>query len=388
MRYLWSIIFLLLMKNGVFSQTSIDRLMVEKVPNCEDISYNCIRLIQKYYETNRYDSSKIILNYWDIRCGKSEPILRLKILFAIKDGRFTEDVYDSSIIEYLKIYKDRLMVSQYMETYNNYKYYYGFVPFNSDFDKFTTTLAKTLMKDQRPNTLEYLFCKGYAENPATIFYELQKSDEYRNSKLSDYYYRQVNKYTILPDFGWSIFTGAWIPIGNISTVGSHPLVGFDFGFRNHQMIYNFSFYLKFLDSKNPYNIIYKGKTDTTSYFFGGYIGFDVEWQFFKVKRNEFHLLGGIGWDGFDAIETNSGYYGSSYEKGITMNSLNINSGIGFMHYFNYSKYIEIRIKYNLVSYSNPGGTNLSGNTITTSLVFGGFNSYYKRSKLKTLNYLY
>jgi hypothetical protein len=380
------LLFFMLIGNSAISQVNLDRLMIDRAPNCEDITYNCTRLIQKYFDTNKYDSSKIILSYWEAKCGTSEPLIRLKILFAIKDGTFTESLYDSTIIEYLKIYQNRFANTQSVESYTYYKYYYGYVPINGGFDRFTSILAHTLLIDQKPNTLEYAFCKGYAENPASLFLEIQNSEDLQSTNLGSYYYKIVNKYAKLPELGWSIFSGAWIPFGNTSTLGVHPLIGCDIGYKVDKMIYNFSMYIKFGTTPNKYVIIFEGNRDTTNYFLGGYIGFDVEREFFKVNNNEFHILAGVGWDGFDAVETNSSYYSSNYNKGKSINSLNINAGLGYMHYFKNSKFIEVRFKYNYVSYSNKGGTNLSGNTITTSLVFGGFTNFYKRNNLRAINY--
>jgi len=371
----------------VFSQTDLDKLITEKAPNCEDIAFNCTQLIEKYYNLNKYDSAKVILDYWEKKCGLSEPILRTKILFSIKDNEFQEAIYDTTIFDYLLNYKDRLETRQPMETYINYKIYFSFVPIKGAFDNFTIMLAKDLLKQQKDNSIEYLFCRFYSGEPVFLYNEIQKKEKYNNTKLKEYYYRLVNKYINLPEFHLSLFSGIWMPFDNAKLLGNHPLIGLEMGAKTRKTNYNLSGYLKFLQSANEYKIIFNDSIITSNYFFGGYVGFDIERELYKIKSNEFNFSAGIGYDGFSAVKTNTNDECIENDKGKSINSLNLNVGLGYRYNLKNNTYLGFRAKYNFVNYKNQGGTDLSGNTIIFTVIFGGFANDLKNDNLKLLNYI-
>lgn len=368
-----------------FSQVNLDHLMIKRAPNCEDIAYNSTYLIINYVEKQDIDSAKLVLNYWQSNCGNNEAIIRTKILFAIKEKSFNETIYDSTIIGYILDYMDR-MESSKTEQRHYYNYYYGLIPIKGDYDNFTQKLANELIPLQKENSVEQLYCKFYAnilKNPIT---EFQNNSNYNNTNVKKYYNNAVNKYKDKPDMHYCVFTGVWIPTGNAKLLGNHPLLGLQGGIRCKKTTYNLTMYFKFIDSQKDYQIKRNGKLDTTSYFFGGFVGGDVEREIFKFKRSQFDLLGGIAWDGFDAVKTNVNDDNPNNDEAVTINSFNINFGVGYKYYFLNKKYIAIQGRYNFVNYINKGGTNMSGNSLTLSLLVGGFINNNKDWHLNALRY--
>jgi hypothetical protein len=378
--------FLFVFKSFLYSQTGIDKLITEKAPNCEDIAYNCSQLIEKYYISNNIDSLKLVIDYWEKKCGLSEPILRTKILLSIKENNFTESLYDSTVYDYIRKYKDRIECKQPTETYFYYKIYFSFVQINGAFDKFTTRLANELKNSQNENKIEFLFCKLYSGYPNEFFEGIQNKDKYNGTKLKEYYYKLIDKYINLPEFHWSLYSGIWIPLDNAKILGNHPLLGFEAGSKCKKFSYNISINLKFGRTANEYLIVLKDSIRKTNYFLGGYIGFDVERELLKIRNNEIEIRLGIAYDGFSTLQVNTNDKNPDNDEGRSINSLNLNAGISYKHNFKNNKYIGIRGKYNFVQYKNTGGTNLSGNTITIELVYGGFTNYQKQYNLKALNY--
>jgi hypothetical protein len=358
--------------------------MTEKSPNCEDIAYNCTQLVEKYHNSFKADSAKQVLNYWENKCGLSEPLLRIKILFSIKDNNFTEALYDTTVFEYIKKYKERIESTQPLEIYNYYKIYFGFVQINGTFDKFTRSLANELINLQSENSLEYLFCKLYSGNPNYLFNELQNNGNYEGTKLKEYYYSLVNKYVDLPEFHWSLYSGIWIPLSNAKILGNHPIIGIELGCRYKKFNYNLSMNIKFSRSQDEYLIVLEDSVRKTNYFFGGYIGLDVEREIVKSNSNEIDLLIGIGYDGFSTINNNTSDDNPNNDVGKSINSLNLNTGLGYRYKFKNHTYFGLRAKYNFVNYKNSGGSNLSGNTLTIILAFGGFSNYKKNINLEAL----
>lgn len=372
-----------------YAQNNLDSLMTQHVPNCEDIAYNATNLIIKYSNKQNYDSVKIVLNYWQAKCGNSEPIIRIKILLAIKEKSFSEQIYDTTILDYVFNYMYRMETEEpekSEKSYNYYKIYFDYVPIKGDYDNFTQKIAEELLPLQPENSIEQLYCKFYANVLINPMNEIQNTNHYDSSKIKTYYNKKVSKYINKPDFHYNILTGIWIPTGNAKLLGNHPLIGFQCGAKYKKTTFNLTIYFKFLKSKNDYQLIPNGSLDTSSHFFGGYIGADVEREIFKLKRNQFDLLGGIAWDGFDAINTDTKDNNPNNDKGHSINSINLNLGLGYKYNFSKKGYIALQGKYNFINYKNLGGTDMSGNAITIIFLVGGFTNTIKDYELKTLRY--
>jgi len=75
------------------------------------------------------------------------------------------------------------------------------------------------------------------------------------------------------------------------------------------------------------------------------------------------------------------------DKSHLISSLNTNFGLGYRYFYKNGEYIGLQGKYNIVNFSNPGGTNFSGNTLTISLIVGGFFNEKKSNALNQLRYI-
>jgi hypothetical protein len=122
----------------------------------------------------------------------------------------------------------------------------------------------------------------------------------------------------------------------------------------------------------------------TNHFFGGYFGADVERTLLRLPKHQFDFLGGIGLDGFDTIETEG--QNSGTDDGKSINSLNVNLGLGYKYFYNKTGFLGLDAKYNMVNYRNTGGTDLSGNTVTLGLTLGFLWNESKQAALKSLRY--
>jgi hypothetical protein len=216
--------------------------------------------------------------------------------------------------------------------------------------------------------------------------ELLNDSIYQKTFIQSYYKQRIDKYKYKPDFHINLYSGIWIPFDNASLLGNHPLIGFQAGIRSQKMTYNFALAFKFIESKNEYEILRDGNIETTSNFFGGYFGAEVEREIYKYRKNEFDLLGGVGYDGFDAVNVNTEDSDPNNDVGHSINSVNINFGLGYRHYFRDKRYLSLQGKYNFVNYNNQGGTNLAGNTLTITIAYGKFSNPQKYYYLNELRY--
>ncbi len=370
-----------------FSQIAIDKLMTEKSPNCVDIAYNCKRLIEEYFNSNKLDSVGIILKYWESRCGINEPIIRCKILLAISLNEFDESIYDSTIINNIIRYEKKLLN---IVTSSTYRYSYNYFGNNSRyamFDKFTEEIAGKLLKKQKENSIEYLFCKLYSGISNSIFIELQKDNNYDNTNLKNYYMNEVNKLINIAEFQWALFGGIWIPFENLEIIGNHPIIGFDIGVKHRKMTYDISMYVKFSESLNDYTFLLDDSLMSDNYFSGSYIGIELEREILRIGNNELSIVGGVAYDGFETVKVNTNDIEPTNNRGNTISSLNLSAGLSYRYHLKYEKYIGLKTRYNFIDYKNYGGTDLSGNTVIIALTFGGFTNYNKSYKLNNLHYI-
>ncbi len=181
--------------------------------------------------------------------------------------------------------------------------------------------------------------------------------------IKQYNQVQVNQSDLIK-FNCILFPGLWIPTGDNKLLGIHPEIGFGLGILLNRVEINYFMQFKFLNSKNTYIVTENNRSYETREFFGGYIGIEISYFYINFNLISFYISGGIGFDGFDALEENNEHAHKS------INSLNINIGYGCRYFINENKrnYVFGHIKYNFVNYKNDNGTDLSGNTI--SIRFG------------------
>jgi hypothetical protein len=104
----------------------------------------------------------------------------------------------------------------------------------------------------------------------------------------------------------------------------------------------------------------------------------------RYKLHELDILGGCGWDGFDALEIGKTNDPNRVTKSI--NALNLNLGVGYRKYLKNKSYVGIEMRYNVIDYQNRSGTDLTGNTVTVRLKFGTSRNLYRDNTLMRLDH--
>jgi hypothetical protein len=370
----------------VFSQNGPDTTINQAPPDCEAIALNSTSWIMFYYSVRDIDSAYIVLDNWQSACGLSEPILRTRILLDIRNNTFTESMYDSTIVDILLNYMMRMDTSGRQDMFSRYPEYFGYVPLRSDYDYFTQSIADSLLNMIFYNPAALLFVEIYSNVLPDPVKTILQDTNFTSTTLRSYYSQRVDKYMKKPDFHYSLYTGMWIPTGNASLLGVHPVIGIQAGMRKQKMTYNLTFDVKVGKSKNEYTIFREGNLETTNTFMGFFVGFDAERELYSFRKNKISLLGGIGYDGFDTVKVNTEDEDPNNDKSHMVSSFNTNFGLVYRHFFANQTYLGLQGRYNFVNYNNTGGTNFSGNTISISVALGGFFNDNKSYNLKELRY--
>ncbi len=370
---------LILLTALFFSQAysqDVEEMMTKKYISCNDIIYNSSFLIPEHFEKNNMDTLSAIINYWESRCGMNEALLRTKILLAINADTLNESIYDKvPIISYLSIYREEQRIINKVY-YGNY---YWTQPIDNSFDTFTQELAVKLKNEDENSELESFFLDFYSNNFDEIFFRLQDTS-LADTKIKEDYDQAVDRFSRWPDGHFSVYSGVWIPNGKLDILGLHPILGFQGGAKYKKLLVDAIMEFKFVKSPNTYFVQKDDSIYSTTHFFGGFIGLDLGYELIKHKSHEINILGAIGWDGFDAI--NIGTTNDPNRVTKTINSLNLNPGIGYRKYFKNRSYIGIEARYNFVNYKNNNGTDLSGNSITIRLKYGLSRNLYRDNVLR------
>ena len=364
---------------------NFDELMEKRQLSCSDVSYKSTKLFEEYYQNNDIDLAKKLLNYWEEKCEVSEPLLRAKILIAIHENRFFEGLLTDNGIIYILKYKDRMKIIEenQQKFYEYYQDYYDFVPVGKDFDTFTRKAFAELKKNFSSETTEYLLCDFYGGNDKDIFEKLQ-TNTYESSFLAKEYKARVNHYLELPEFHMSLLTGAWIPTGSLSVLGTHPELGFQMGWKKKKMNYDMVMSFRFLKSANEY-MARRDKLEPfipTKHFFSGHIGMEIGREIYAKGKNEIQIVGGLAFDGFDALKEDK----KAGLKNASASSYNFNFGIAYRYYFKNNTYLGLRVKYNIVDYTLSKVVDFTGNPISLQLSIGWLENLIRKDALKSLEF--
>lgn len=384
-KQLYISLLLVLMTLSAFTQSDADTLQ-DKPVDCEAIARNSTSWIMYYYSVQDVDSAGIVLDNWQSACGLSEPILRTRVLFEIRNNTFREGMYDSTVVDILLNYMMRMDTTGRQDMFSRYPEYFGYVPLRGDYDYFTQSIADSLLQMIFYDPAALLLVEIYANVLSDPVKVILQDTNFKSTTLSKYYSQRVDKYLKKPDFHYSFYSGIWIPTGNAALLGNHAVIGMQLGVRKQKMTYNLSLDVKVGKSKNEYTILREGNIENTSTFMGLFLGFDVERELYSFRKNKIGLVGGIGYDGFATVLVNTEDEDPNNDVSHMVSSFNTNFGLMYRHFFAKSTYIGLQGKYNFVNYSNPGGTNFAGNTISVSVVLGGFFNGNKSYYLNELRY--
>lgn len=86
---------------GITLAQNFDFLVTTKKVECSDIAYNSSIFFVSYMTQQKYDSVEYLLDYWVGKCGNREPLVRAKILYALKTDKLTDAVLNEFNLENL-----------------------------------------------------------------------------------------------------------------------------------------------------------------------------------------------------------------------------------------------------------------------------------------------
>lgn len=384
--------FLLLLVPFVGMSQDFETMLSVRPVDCREISYNSSLHYVRLMQEDKIDSVYSLLDFWEKKCGDREPIMRAKILLALTQGTFSENLLPEKPLDNVFAYQTRMRVigSASYSTYDEYPAYFGFVPPGQEFDNYTRDLAKALKDSYPQETLEYLFAEFYGDNADTIISKL-KSEPFASSRLGMQYKENIENYINLPEGHYSFNTGIWMPTGHLRKMGNHPEFGFQMGVKHLKMNYDLTMGLAFVKSKESY-YAYDERIDSTyltDHFMGFNIGVDFGRDIFNYRKHEIQAIVGIAYAGIENFKSdNDNDDDTDDSNDITSGTYDLNFGFEYRYYLNGKTYLGIRPKYHIVDYTLSDIIDFTGNPVTVSIIIGFVNNIYKENNLKNLRYRY
>lgn len=391
MKLLLTPILILFLNSYLAAQKTLEERLTQNVPECKDVAVNSSSLFIEFMKQEQFDSAKIVIDFWEIRCGKSEPVFRAKMLWTIITGVLSEDQYGIDIMEYVYKFQTRLEMSDrndYTAIYNSASEFYGYVPIRTHFDAGTLDLAWNVK--EYDNALEKLYCILYSGDTEGFFTTLQQP-EYDHHIIRYAYEQEVKRIKNQFSIHYTIFGGSYQPTGSARILGNHPEFGFSIGGCKNRFTYDMRLAFRWGSTDMPYHFsLNPYDTIATTYYFSGFIGLDAFYELTSDDKVQVLLLAGIAIDGFDTTPYDDFYYYNDMTYSVV--AFNFNLGTMVRIFLSKQTYLFGAARYNLVNYNNDLGwysygkiyEDISGNWISLSIGLGGV---LNKGKLETLNKL-
>ena len=374
--------------NIVSAQVDFENRIRSKV-DCEDISFTALTLIPEFYYNNQKDSIIYFIKYWENKCGESHFSKEIRLLYEIERGVFDAKEIDFQFFQHLLDQVDYIDYMVFLDTNNQVvntlsgaekNEYYQI----SEFHLFTSLWAQEIL-----NKHDFAACSNerdillaYAGRVEEFFESI--SNNACKSILNGFYITEASRLKSLGEGEFGVLTGVWKPFDNAAILGVHPTVGFYLGYQKGKALFDLTMLLRFINSPSTYTVLYEDSLISTKHFLGGYIGADVGYELLRTPSTRIYLLGGIGYDGFDTLESDPDV---DDEPSKSIGSLNLNTGIGSKWFINESMgYLGLEVRYNFVNYRNSGGTDFTGNALAIRFLIGILGNYTKQAGLKRLRY--
>jgi hypothetical protein len=290
----------------------------------------------------------------------------MEILLNIKDKTFYEERYKNDLLDLLMTYRN---IEKYwrVDRPDDGSEAMAFNKNTQAFDAFTVDYARALAKETDPHTLDYLLCEYYSNNFDPLLKAL-RGNKIPGTFIQTKYNETTVKAKNAVESNLAVIGEWWIPTQSASILGNHPGLGVQVGIKHKKFLVDLTAIIRFVNSPHEYKVYSQNTVKTTRHFIGGYVGLDVGREMWRKGKWELDVVGGIGYDGFEAIpeDVDAGTGSKS------INSLNINLGAGCRYYYhkNSGQYVSLQPRVNAVNYANKGGSDLSGNTISIRLIWG------------------
>lgn len=365
---------LCLVSSLMLAQSDFDELILTKpFISCENVGYQAQGIMEDFYHQGKIDSLAMFVDYWGNKCGYFESLIRLQTVLHIREGSLDSEQIDNGWISELMQYKD--------QEHRNLRYPYYRRYYRSDVGyEFLNKLTRDIARETETTDEDLaLILEFYAEEEPT-FANIRNASE--QSLLKKHYDREVKRMTWYPEFHAAITLGMVDYTDNLDFIGRRPNVGFIMGAKQLRHTYDVVFGARIGSSKREYSFQYEDTLITHDKWTGLYLGAEYTFDVIRTSRVDVGLSGGIGLEDFIAIGTDNDYG----EDGKTFHSLNKNAGLVIrVKQLEGGGYAGVQVRYNWTNFKTRQPLQLDGEYLEVRFIVGSISSYFRKSRLETLN---
>jgi hypothetical protein len=348
----------------------MDALLSRDNPGeCYTYHYNFERQVPGMYDCGRPDSILDVIEYIKTECGPGNDLETARLLLLADSGQFDDSLIGSFIIPQMLWYRSE---QEYLLDRMQFASLYGgSQPMDNThdrFDRFITDLGRKVSADSAVPAQAQAIGQFYGGAFDSGFSRIQ-SDEFRGTALREEYDEYVARtrrmFPTRMDAG--LIIGSWRPQGHNRLLGNHPDIGIQYGTEGRLWRVDGTFCYRFSSAKNSYEVDSLGQIVSTNEFSSLMLGLDAGIKLFDNPVFSTDIFGGAGYDVIYSVSE-----AGDPEKTVKHGSWAASIGLRHRFFLNQSEglYAGGIIRYSLLDYSNPGGTDLSGNTLTIGLVMG------------------
>ncbi len=350
--------------NATAQDIDIESLISKQALSCSDIAFGATKTIPDLHRTNKVDTLQALLQFWEMQCGITEPMMRYAILWQIETNTFEETWLPGRLLDHLSDHREAIETEAYANYYFDFSAW-EYHAIHPGFNDFTRQMAKNIKQYADLSELERFFVDFYSHDFKHAMYRLSDG-KVAGTRLDSLYNERRQARRNMPSLHRGLYFGAWSPTGQLKTLGAQPQIGLMFDVTRNQLIYGIYMNLGFGNTTQNYMVYADGEPHQTNHFMQVNIGMMVGVDLLNNPDYSIFLSGGFGYDGIDPISMADRLAG--IEKHI--HSLNLNAGLIYHRRFEEHSVFSIITRYNIVNYKNIRGTELSGNVITFGMGYG------------------
>jgi hypothetical protein len=251
---------------------------------------------------------------------------------------------------------------------------------------FSTQLADTALHHVKHGTDDYVLCMLMRHDPFDalsnpILLEIRDSSYAGTVSQRTYldWVAELRADARKPREHWTGYAGIWSPLGENKVLGSHIDLGCGVSRKMGRFDVGILLAGRFLGARDEYNIGHGGEIVGTDHFTGVYFGPELGLETVCIGRYALDLLLGGGLDSFEAYSNDDDFeWISSWAFSV-----------GFRHRVfvgaSRSRYLGLQARHYFVDFDSQGGSDLSGNTLSVSVTFGGWHKPRGEETLERLN---
>jgi len=303
-------------------------------------------------------------NYW--KYETAPHIFCVQNLLAIQTHRFkVANLSDTGFTHQLADFA-RIMRQMNRRGFSGYLMRNGLYAENGLTDHFITFVrgwAKDLLATQALDADETFLCKvfsGEIPHPVNTILANKKSYPGFDSLIVKNY--KLDRRTGF-FYNFLVSGGVWSPTGSLGTMGNHASLGYNLlGLRDRWNEYDIYFAHRFINTPQPISFLNKDTLYQGRTFYSGYYGFDYTRFIISTAHFETGVIAGIAGEELQ-LKSPAG-------KNTDLSTFSMSAGLRMNYFFTKFMYVGASCKYSWLSYSNAGGTDLTGNAISADVYVG------------------